>query len=366
MSLNDYSFTSAGNKGWWSGQEQYNIAEIQARYGLYASDAVANIESAANERIATVMADANKYGYEMSYESALATARAQVMSQWLNTQGVVKSADRYAYAQEYTALLGLEGTSITALANKFIAVEQVSGQKYSADRSVDVAAIYGEAQKFTATETRLMNQFVASVKARADIINVERSSKAEEYKARKALEETKVASEAQKYSARRQAQATETAAETSMHGHVAASSMQSSSNLVSSGFGAMNYGQRTFNLWALSGTNEPVPMVQRVMLASVMFVLTMFVLFVAMDIFGIPILATLSDIIAQSGAKAVAFVEAVRNGAGNAGEIFSDFGAGIGASIGGMLSALWDKLNDFFDWLVEWISDTVATAQAKF
>jgi hypothetical protein len=340
-------------RGWIS--HKYDIAAVQAEYGLQAARDVSNIEAAANRNIALIQADAAKDGYKLSYESALAAARAQELTALFNKQGVENSAHRYALAQEYSARMNLEGTEIQALAQKFTATEQANAQKYTADKSVDSSRLYSDAQRFTASEQRAMNQYIADVEARAAVVNTERASKAEEYKARMALKETQRASQAQEYSSK-----------ASMHGQVASSGIQGTSNVVSSGFGAFNYGQRSFYQWAMGGTNDPRTLAQRIMITSMLFIGGMFVLFVAMDMFGIPILATLANLVAESGARAVAYVEAVRNGSSNAGEIFSGYGTTLAASIGGMTSALWDRLNDFFDWVMESITDLMANISKSF
>ena len=55
---------------------------------------IANINSAMNERVATIQQEAANYGADVSYDSAVRQATAQEISAQLNKEGVIGAADR--------------------------------------------------------------------------------------------------------------------------------------------------------------------------------------------------------------------------------------------------------------------------------
>jgi len=296
-------------RGYWSGGEKLNIAIAESAYGRITANDVANIESAAQERMNQVQADAAKYGYDISLEEAQRTALATEYAAYMNKLGVTESADRYALAQEFSARMGLSEAERSALAQEFTAREQSGAQRYTADKSVDVAKEHAQAQ----------------------VRSTEISAKADMYGADSA----------------RQAQ-------------TASSGIQSAGNTVSSAFSAFNTSQRMGQQWAYQRSHDRRSLFRNSISAALVFLLGMGVLLIAMDIIGIPIIASLTAIIAEAGARAMYLVEALRDGGGNAGDAFAGYAAGIGATIGGLLTALWDKMNDFLDWLYESIMDLVA------
>lgn len=334
----------------------------QTKVEAVAAQEIANINASANNRIAIVQAEAERYGYRLTKDAAYRQAVAQEFTARMNNAGVLGSAKRYAAAQRFTALMQKEGlitaTQRSSLATEFAARERAAADKYTAlmgkQGQVLSAREYAHAQimgaKYTsgaAIKSAELTSFAqvqsSQIISKAEIAKAERSAKAVEY------------------SADKQAGATMHAAEQQARATVGAASAQSAGSSVASGFSNFNAMQRMFGARALQERSRK-DVVKSYFVFMGLFCLGFFILFIMMDLFGIPILSALADIVAEAGAKAMGFVDAIKEMASSDNidgikEMLSDGAAGIGGAIGGMLSAFVAKVGDFFDGIATWFAE---------
>lgn len=320
---------------------------------------VADIDALANKRIATIQADAQRYGYSISKEVAYRQALAQEYSALMNKQGIVGAAERNAMAQMYTAEMQKSGlitsTQRSAIAQEFTARENriatVHAARLGKEGQVLSAKEYAAAQKYGSYVTANAQMYTAKQSARAQIVSTERASRAEEYKSRQQLKGTIRASEAQEKSAGMQ-----------MSAQIGSATSHSASNVVTSGFGAFNASQRLGRSWTFRDSS-PAGARNRALTAAGIFVFGMLILFVAMDLFGFPILQGLTDMITNATARAVALVDAVKGLASNDNvqgiqDLLASTGSTIAGGIGGMMAAFVDSIAEFFSNIGEWFSNT--------
>lgn len=356
---------------------------------------IANINANMNERVAVIQQEAANYGADMSYAAAARQAVAQEISATLNKEGIIAVADRQAAAQELTAILQKEGLVESAdryaVAQEFSALESANAQRFAAkmgkEGQVLSAKEYAQAQvvsakeaaaaqrysafemagaqRFSAERSARAQEYTAQQQAGAQRFTAERGARAQEYSAREYAGAQRFTAErqsrAQEYTAKQQAGAQRFTASEQKEATIASSGISSASNVVASGFTNLNAGQRALGQWAMARSPDTRTLGRNYIYAMGLFLLGMAVLFLAMDIFGIPVLQSLANITAEAGARAVALVDALKEGTPEATDAFADTSTTMAASIGGMLTALFAKFQDVLDALVDWLGEAYAT-----
>jgi hypothetical protein len=262
-------------------------------------------------------------------------------------------ASRKAEAQEYAANMGLEGTKLETFVKRYVADQSLVGQKYAADQDLNgktVAAqlgLKGEqakafATRYTADQSRIAQMFGAS-----------ESRAAQEYSARTSKE-----------ASFRESEAKERSATLGYKGQIGSAAIQGSSQVTSSGFNALMYGKNKGDEWAYQAQN-PKDVVGRQFIASGLFIMSMVVILIGMELAGFPILEQLSNIVIMTYGKAVGMAGALEN-LGSQGNIdgiqkvLAQGGAtlsgGATALFSGMLKRLESLFGTFWDWITNLFS----------
>lgn len=346
---------------WWAGDADYVSTIDSSEVQRLAAENVAGIQRDMNVSVAQVQADANKYGYRMSYNEAQRIALAKEFSARMDALKGISMAEKSAVAQITGKRLDKEGllgsASIRAEVDKLVGQYQKEATIRSAGISgkynLETGKVYAGAQRYTAEQERLKGREVANISGEYALRSSTVAAEAEKYKSRFSLKETERASQAQEFTADRQ-----------MTGTFGAASASANSNVVTSGMGSFFAGQRLGTQWTF---RDPTILgaIKRSFAAGFIFILGVVVFFVAMDMFGFPVLSTAADIVAVATGKAIAIVDAVKEataqGNWNAAQSFLDNSwASVAGGVGGMMTAFVDRMGQLINGVVNWLTDAVA------